>query len=77
MKIRRRLIRARTNFYMICDNPSVSLGNVDCSLYNSRIALKYDYHKKRMDMRAYAPVEYNSCYDCIEIIFKSFCTTCK
>ena len=32
MKIRLRLIRARPNFYMISDNPNVSLGIVDCSL---------------------------------------------
>ena len=31
MKIRLRLIRARPNFYMISDNPNVSLGIVDCS----------------------------------------------
>ena len=59
MKIRLRLIRARPNFYMISDNPKVSLGIVDCSLYTRRIALKNDYHKKRMDMLAYVPVEYN------------------
>ena len=59
MKIRLRLIRARPNFYMISDNPNVSLGIVDCSLYTRRFALKDDYHKKRMDMLAYAPVEYN------------------
>ena len=58
-KIRLRLIRARPNFYMISDNPNVSLGMVDCSVYIRRIALKDDYHKKRMDMLAYAPVEYN------------------
>ena len=45
---------------MITDNPNVSLGIVDCSLYTRRIALKDDYHKKRMDMLAYAPVEHNS-----------------
>ena len=50
MKIRLRPIRARPNFYMISDNPNVSLGYVDCSLYTRRIALKDDYHKKRMDM---------------------------
>ena len=32
---------------------------MDCSLYTRRIALKDDYHKKTMDMLAYAPVEYN------------------
>ena len=59
MKIRLRLIRARLNFYMTSDNPNVSLGIVDCSLYTRRIALKDDYHKKRMDMFAYFPVEFN------------------
>ena len=46
-KIRLRLIRARPNFYMISDNPNVSLGVVDCSFYTRRIALKDDYHKKK------------------------------
>ena len=44
---------------MISDNPNVSLGIVDCSLYTRRIALNDDYHKKNMDMLTYAPVEYN------------------
>ena len=44
---------------MISDNPNVSLGIVDCSLYTRRIAFKDDYHKKRMDMLAYTPVEFN------------------
>ena len=59
MKIRLRLIRARHNFLMNSDNLNVSLGIVDCSLYNRRIALKDDYHKKRMDMLAYTPVAFN------------------
>ena len=59
MKFRLRLIRARRNFYMISDNPNVSLGIVDCFPYTRRIALEDDYHKKRMDMLAYTPVEYN------------------
>ena len=59
MKIRLRLIRARPNFYMISDNPNVSLGIVDCSLYTRRIALRDDYLKKRVDMLAHGPVEYN------------------
>ena len=59
MKIRLRLIRARPNFYMISDNPNVTLGIVDCSLYTRRFALKDDYHKKRMDMLAYTPVDFN------------------
>ena len=46
MKIMLQLIRARPNFYMISDNPNVSLEIVDCSLYTRRIALKHDYYKK-------------------------------
>ena len=44
---------------MIGDNPNVSLGIIDCSLYTRRIALKDGYHKKRMDMLAYTPLEFN------------------
>ena len=68
MKTRLRLIRARPNFYIISDNPNVSLGILACSLYTRRIALKDDYHKKRMDMLAYAPVEYNY----LETLAKTF-----
>ena len=68
MKIRLRLIRAGPDFYMISDNPNVSLGIVDCSLYTRRIALKDDYHKKRIDILAYAPVEYNF----LETLAKTF-----
>ena len=49
---------ARPNFHMIRDNSNFSLGIVDCSLYKRRIALKNDYHKKRMDMLAYFTMEY-------------------
>ena len=68
MKIRLRLIRARPNFYMISDNPNVSLRIVDCSLYTRRFALNDGYHKKRTDMLAYAPVEYNH----LETLAKTF-----
>ena len=43
---------------MNSDNPNVSLGIVDCSLYTGCIALKNDYHKEKTDMFAYAPVDY-------------------
>ena len=59
MKIRLRKIRVGPNFHMISDKPNVSLGNVDCSFYTRRIALKDDYHKKQMDMLACTPVEFN------------------
>ena len=68
MKIRLRPIRARPKFYMISDNPNVSLGNGYCSLYTRPIALKDDYHKKRMDMLACAPVEYSY----LETLAKTF-----
>ena len=44
---------------MISDNPNIRPGFVDCSLYTRRMALKDDYHKKRLDMLAYTPVEFN------------------
>ena len=59
IKSRLRLNRARLNFDMISDNPNVSFGIVDCSLHTRRIALKDEYHKRRMDVLACAPVEYN------------------
>ena len=68
MNFRLRLIRARPTFYMISDNSNVSLGIVDCSLYTRRIALKDDYQKKRMDMLAYIPLEFNY----LEILAKIF-----
>ena len=68
MKVRLRLIRAGPNFYMISHNPNVSLGIVDCSLYTRRIALKDDYHKKRLDRFAYTPVEFNY----LETLAKTF-----
>ena len=68
IKLRLRLIRATPNFHMISDNRNVSLGIVDCSIYTRRIALKDDYHKKRMDTLAYAPIEYN----CLETLAKTF-----
>ena len=68
MKIRLRLIRVRPKFYMISDNANVSRRIVDCSLYTRRIALKDAYHKKRINMLAYTPVELYS-LDTLEKIF--------
>ena len=68
MKNRLRLIRVRPNFYMISDNPNVSPGIVDCSLYTRRIALKDYYHEKRMDMLPYTSVEFNY----LETLAKTF-----
>ena len=57
MKIWLKLIRARPNFYLIRNNPNVSLGNVDCLIYTRHIALKDDYQRKRIDMLASTTVE--------------------
>ena len=59
LKDRLRLILARLKFDMINDNPNVGLGTVDCSLYTPPIALKDDYHRKRLDMLAYNPVDFH------------------
>ena len=48
-KNRLRLIRTRPKFYLIGDNPNVSLGVVDCSVSTRRFVPKDDYHKKRME----------------------------
>ena len=56
LKIRLRLASAGPKFYMISDNPNISLGTVDCSLYTRRIAFKEGCHKKRNDIFAYTPV---------------------
>ena len=53
---------------MISNNPNLSLGIVDCSLYTRRIALKDDCHKKRTHMLAYTPVEVNH----LETLAKTF-----
>ena len=58
MKIRLRLIRARPTFYIISENPNISLGKVDCSHYTPRFALNNDYRRERMDILAYTPVEF-------------------
>ena len=73
MKIRLRLIRARPIFYMISDNPNFSLVILDCSLYTRRIALKNYYHKKRLDMLADTPVEFDY-LKTLALITREFCT---
>ena len=59
MKTRLQRKRTRPKFYMISDNPKISLGIVDCSLYTRCIALKDDYHQKRKVILANTPVEFN------------------
>ena len=51
---------------MIKDNPKVSPGLVDCSLYTSRFALEDDYQKRKIDVFANTSAE-----------FQRFGDTCK
>ena len=44
---------------MISDKRNASPGIADCSLYTRLIAIKDVYHKERLDMIAYTPVEFN------------------
>ena len=59
MKNRLQLIRAKPTFHYISENPSVSLGIVECSLHTCRTTLKNNYHKRRVDMFVFSPVEFN------------------
>ena len=67
-KITLQLIRARPKSSAISDNPSVSFGIVDCALYTRRIALKVDFHKKRTNILAKTPVQFNY----LETLAKTF-----
>ena len=68
MKFRLQLIRARPNFYMVSDNPSVIHGIVECWLYTRRTSFKDDYHSTKMDMLAQTPVNFIF----FEILAKTF-----
>ena len=51
MKNKLRLIRAKPIFYIISENPNVSLGIVDCALYTPGFVPKDDYQKKNRHAR--------------------------
>ena len=53
---------------MISDNPNVSLGIVDWSLYIGRIGLRDDHNQKRKDKLGSTPVDFN----CLETLAKTF-----
>ena len=44
-KVRLKLIRAPTNFYMKSNNPHVSLKVLDCSLFTRRVVVNEVYHQ--------------------------------
>ena len=63
-----RLVRARPTFHMISRKLNSSLGIVDCSICTRSVALKDEYHKKRMDMLSYTPLVLNY----LETLAKTF-----
>ena len=58
-KVRIKLIRARPNFYMLSDNPSVSLKIVDCSLFTRRILVAEPNHQYLQWNLEREPAHYN------------------
>ena len=44
-KVRIKLIRARPNFYVLSDNPNISLKIVDCSLFTRKILIAEPNHQ--------------------------------
>ena len=58
-KVRNKLIRARPNFYMLSDNPNVSLKIVDCSLFTRKIVVAEPNHQYLPWNLEWEPAEYN------------------
>ena len=58
-KVRIKLIRARPNFYMLSDNPNVSLKIVDCSLFTKRILVAEPNHQHLQCNLEREPAHYN------------------
>ena len=58
-KVRIKLIRARPNFYMLSDNPNVSLKIVDCSLFTRRVLVAEPNHQYLQWNLEREPAHYN------------------
>ena len=58
-KVRIKLIRARPNFYMLSDNPNVSLKIVGCSLFTRRILVAEPNHQYLQWNLEREPAHYN------------------
>ena len=67
-KVRIKLIRARPNFYMLSDNPNVSLKIVDCSLFTRRVLVAEPIHQYLQWNLEREPAHYNY----IETIARTF-----
>ena len=58
-KVRIKLIRARPNFYILSDNPNVSLNIFDCSLFTKRILVAEPNHQDSQWNLEREPAHYN------------------
>ena len=67
-KVRIKLIRARPNFYMLSDNPNISLKIVDCSLFTRRILVAEPNHQYLQWNLEREPAHYNY----VETIARTF-----
>ena len=67
-KFRLKLIRARTNFYMISYNPHVSLKVLDCSLFTRGVVVNEVYHQTTK----YQLTNQSACYNFMLTIARTF-----
>ena len=67
-KIRLKLIRARPNFYMISNNPHVSLKVLDCSLFTGFVVVNEVHHQTIKYQLTHQP----ACYNFMETIASTF-----
>ena len=67
-KVRLKLIRARSNFYMISYNPHVSFKVLDCSLFTRRVDVNEVYHQTIN----YHLTHQLTCYNFMETIARTF-----
>ena len=72
-KVRIELIRARSNFYIISDNPNVSLKIVDCSLLTGRILVAEPNHQYLQWKLEREPAKYNY----METTARTFIIPCR
>ena len=67
-KVRLKLIRARPNFYMISDNPHVSMRITDCSLFTRRVVVAEQFHS----MIEYQLIHQPALYNFMETVARTF-----
>ena len=72
-KVRFKLIRARPNFYMLSDNPNVSLKIVDCSFFTRRfIVAELNHQNLQWNL-----VRETAHYNYMETVARTFINPCR